>query len=90
MRLVKVFEHRMLPKKPPTTWVKVFVDIGAFHAYGVATEEYEQGVGPYTTAIVEMEDGTVRNVPVEDIEFIDSPVANEIADYKLLNTPGEG
>lgn len=41
-----------------------------FLAFGVDFEELENGVGPYSTAILELPDGFVRNLPVEQIEFI--------------------
>lgn len=41
-----------------------------FHQWGNDFEEFENGVGTYSTAIIELEDGTVKNVPVEHIQFI--------------------
>lgn len=45
--------------------------LGTFHQFGYDYEEFETGPGNFSTAIVEMEDGTVRNVPVEMIKFVD-------------------
>ena len=45
---------------------------GTFHAWGVAYEEFESGPGNYSTAIVEMPDGTVRNWPAEMVRFVDA------------------
>jgi hypothetical protein len=42
---------------------------GLFHAWGVDYEEFEGGLASYSTAIVEMPDGSVRSVPVEMIKF---------------------
>lgn len=42
---------------------------GLLHAFGVDYQELENGSGTYSTAIVEMEGGRVKNVPVELIQF---------------------
>ena len=44
-----------------------------FHCWGVEFEEFDDGVGNYSVAIVEFSDGTVGRVPVIDITFIDEP-----------------
>jgi hypothetical protein len=44
---------------------------GVFIQYGVDYEEFENGPGNYSTAIVEMKDGTVKNVPVHQIRFLE-------------------
>lgn len=46
-------------------WEKRRVGEGSFRGYGVDFEEFETGPAPFTTAIVVMDDGEVRNVPVE-------------------------
>lgn len=38
--------------------------------FGVDYEELENGVGNYSTAIINLDDGTVKNIPVENIKFI--------------------
>ena len=48
---------------------KVCVGNGTFHQFGLDYEEFENGAGNYSTAIVEMPDGSVKNVPVENIVF---------------------
>lgn len=50
---------------------KVPVGSGKFHQFGVDYEELNDGVGNFSTAIVEMPDGKVVNVPVDLIEFIE-------------------
>lgn len=45
--------------------------MATFHQFGVGYEEFDSGPGNYSTAIVEWADGTVENVPVERIRFID-------------------
>lgn len=41
-----------------------------FHAWGCNYEEFENGPGNYSTAIVERADGSVENVPTHMIKFI--------------------
>ena len=47
-----------------------------FHAWGLNYEGFESGPGNFSTAIVERDDGTVENVPVEHIRFIDKPMGD--------------
>ena len=49
----------------------IIVGVGTLLGFGTYFEELNQGVGQYTTAIVELEDGSVDNGPVEFIRFID-------------------
>ncbi len=41
-----------------------------FHQFGVDYQEFESGAGNFSTAIIELPDGTVKNIPVENIKFI--------------------
>lgn len=41
-----------------------------FHGFGVAYKEFETGPGNYSTAIIELHDGTVKNIPVEMVKFV--------------------
>jgi len=67
MRKVKVFKYNHSKENSP-----IEEDgLGKFHQFGVAYEQFDEGVGNFTIAIVEMEDGTVRNIPVELIQFLD-------------------
>jgi hypothetical protein len=49
---------------------KTLVGEGTFHQWGCNYNEFDSGPGNFTTAIVEMEDGTVKNIDCELIEFI--------------------
>ena len=40
-----------------------------FHVFGSAYEEFENGPGNYTTAIIELEDGTVVEALPTEIQF---------------------
>jgi len=52
-------------------FTKEFVGSGKFHQFGMDSEEVECGVSTFSTAVVEMPDGSVSNVPVELIRFDD-------------------
>ena len=41
-----------------------------FLGFGIDYEELREGVGQYTTAILELEDGSVTMVPIPMIKFI--------------------
>lgn len=45
--------------------------IGRFHAWGVQCEELELGVGNYTCAVVEKDDGTVDTPAAFLVRFMD-------------------
>jgi hypothetical protein len=49
---------------------KRLVGTGNFIQYGLDYEERESGVGIYSTAIVEFDDGTVANAAIDLVEFI--------------------
>lgn len=63
-------------------WQKVFIDnikdksmieyiFGFFHQWGNQYEEFENIVGNYTTAIVELSDGSIVEIEPTQIVFID-------------------
>ena len=62
-RKVIVYEYQ------PPEGQKVAVGRGLLLQFGCDFEECQDGVGNYTTAVVEMPDGEVKNVPVEMIVF---------------------
>jgi len=43
---------------------------GIFHGFGVDFEEFNDGVGNYTIAIIEWEDGTLEGVPIHKVQFV--------------------
>lgn len=50
------------------------VPVATFHQFGVDYNDgCEAGFGRFTTAIVELPDGTVRNIPVGLVKFLDVP-----------------
>jgi len=44
---------------------------GHFRKFGVDYEVFESGIGNYSTAIIEKDDGFLVNVPVENVQFLD-------------------
>ena len=42
-----------------------------FHQFGINYVEFESGPGNHTTAIIEYEDGSLDNVPVELVQFVE-------------------
>ena len=50
---------------------------GLFHKFSTGYDEFECGPGNYSTAIVELTDGTVVEVLATDIQFTDKPVNYE-------------
>ena len=53
----------------PSLYKRALKGQAIFHQFGVDYEEFETGPGNYSTAIIELPDGTVRNIPVENIAF---------------------
>ena len=43
-------------------WEKGFPNYGAFLGWGIACEEFNAGIGNYTVALVELHDGTVKEM----------------------------
>jgi len=41
-----------------------------FLDFGIDYEQYDTSCGMFSTAIIKLEDGTVKNIPVEHIRFI--------------------
>jgi hypothetical protein len=81
-RTVAVYEYHKA--KGRTSMDKVWIGTGVFHAFGVDYQEFETGPGNFSTAIVEMADGTVKNVPVELIVF-NGPIDINTVDYMPRN-----
>jgi hypothetical protein len=48
---------------------------GKFHGWGVEYEEFENGLGNYSVAIVEIADGTTQTLIPSLVRFLDTDVA---------------
>jgi hypothetical protein len=68
MRKVKTFKYERLEGN--TFFSKVEDGEGLFIQYGIDYEQCEYGTGNFSTAIVEMPDGAVKNISVDLIQFI--------------------
>lgn len=70
-RRVRVYEYKQ-PEKQGDPWEKILLGEGVFLALGVDVfERVDNGCASYSTAIVEMPDGVVKNVAVDQIEFVE-------------------
>lgn len=54
-------------KNEKGSWEKVYMGQALLLQFGIDFEELEGGIGHYSTAIIELPDGSVKNVPVENI-----------------------
>ena len=68
MRSVNVYEFIYNPNIKKTE--KLLVGTGSFHGFGIDYEECNRGAGSFSTAIIEMPDGTVKNVSLDMIKFV--------------------
>lgn len=50
-------------------WSKDYTGTGLFHQWANACEEYSNGAGNYTVALVELEDGTIKEVLPFHVKF---------------------
>jgi hypothetical protein len=69
-RKVEWFEYEHKIEDNKSFYDKVLKGKAKFLAFGVDYEEINMGVGNFSTAIIELSDGTVKNIPVENIKFI--------------------
>lgn len=67
MRTVTYYEYERESGK--STYEKVPKGKAIFHQFGVSYEEFDDGPGNYSTAIIELPDGTVKNVSADMIVF---------------------
>lgn len=67
-RKVAIYKWQNIPDKSGNN--RQFFSNGLFHQWGSDYEEFEEGPGNYATAIVELPDGKIENVPAGDIEFL--------------------
>jgi len=69
MRKVSILKYER--KEGETKYSLVADGEGLFHQFGCDYEEFEYGAGNYSTAIVERPDGSIINVPVVQIKFLE-------------------
>lgn len=67
----KVIFSEYVKKEDGYTWELKEIGDAIFHQFGSDYEEFESGAGNFSTAIIELPDGSVKNIPVEHIKFKD-------------------
>ena len=81
MDLKKVVVSRMVRKKlDESPWFRYELEpVGEalFHQFGVGYEEFKDGPGNFTTAIVEWPDGRVESVVADNVQFVTPNVRAE-------------
>jgi hypothetical protein len=70
MKKVEWFEHVSGMKDNKYFVNKESRGKAKFLRFGLNYEELANGAGIFSTAIIKLPDGTVRNIPVENIKFI--------------------
>jgi hypothetical protein len=58
-------------KDNPSKFEKIIDGSGLFHQWGCDYEEFESGPGNFSTAIIELPDGSIKNIYAEMIEFVE-------------------
>ena len=70
MRKVKYSERKKNEKT--NAWHLVEAeDTADFHCFSLDFEEFDNGAVNFAIAVIELSDGTVKNIPSENIRFID-------------------
>lgn len=70
LRKVRVYAYKKVSDFKGGGWDKQDMGIGVFHGYGVGYKVFEDKLKHFSSAIVEMQDGSIRNVEVQNIKFI--------------------
>jgi hypothetical protein len=68
MRTVRWYEW--VSKQIPRKLERTLKGEAIFHQFGTDTESADVGIFTFSTAIIELPDGSIKNVPVEMIEFV--------------------
>lgn len=73
LRKVLVYKWEKVTKPPQDRieHVKVLRGEGLFHQFGHDFQKFKNGACEFTTAIVEMPDGSIKNIQVELVVFND-------------------
>lgn len=70
MKRVRVSARKPFNRNDRTVWETVPDGEASFHQWGVDYEEFENGPGNYSVAIIERDNGKIETVRPEMIEFI--------------------
>lgn len=76
---IAYFEYEKTKDPDKTHFDKVEKGYATFIKWGVDYEELEHGVGSYSTAIIRLDDGTIKNVHVDMIRFL-KPLAKGVGE----------
>jgi hypothetical protein len=89
IRKVKIIKRQYMASTGKVD--KVITGFGYFHGFGCNYEEFDGGPGNYTTGIIEFPDGSMRNMPLQEFEFV-SPISDEIveSEFKALGLKNIG
>jgi len=71
MKMVVYSLHVKIVTPEKTYWELQEKGEAEFLQLGTDFQETESGSGSYTTAVIKLNDGSVKNLPVENIRFID-------------------
>lgn len=80
IRVVRVYRYKRNKRKDK--WDKILLGQGVFHGYGVGYSDYDDKLRHFSSAIVEMANGEVKNVQSDRIEFVDPLLKKEKEEVK--------
>lgn len=63
--------HRVIFNK--STWQESDRHEATWLAWGLDYEELGAGAGAFSTAIIQLPDGSVLNIPCQQVRFLDTP-----------------
>lgn len=55
-------------------WEKDFINEGLFHQWASSYQEFENGAGNFTIALVELPNGEIEEVLPSNLKFVSEPV----------------
>jgi len=76
---IAYFEYEKTKVPDKIHFEKVEKGYATFIKWGIDYEEINDGVGNFSTAIIRLDDGTIKNVPVEMIRFL-KPLAKGVGE----------
>ena len=70
LRMVEYYKRERVTEDNKTTFKRMKEGEGLFHQFGISYDEFESGPVQFTTAIIELKDGSIISVDAEYIKFI--------------------
>ncbi|MCP4706126.1 MAG: hypothetical protein GY865_16120 [candidate division Zixibacteria bacterium] len=68
-RYVKYYKYKKEKNEAGSYWAKKYQGMAVFHEFGIDYEELDNCIRSFSTAILELPDGSIKNLPVELIAF---------------------